>query len=108
MKRLLMLALPLLTIGAIADDVQIKGRLKFIDPNPEIVLLIDTPQGLKRVSFGPIENWRGRMLWLDDNDLISVTGHMDASSGNIIPAKVWVNGNYYYLPTRPMPEKPSR
>ena len=101
MKQLLMLAFPLMAIGAVADDVHIKGRLKFIDPSPEIVLMIDTPHGLKRVSFGQAENWRGRMLWLDRNDRISVTGRMDESSGNQIAEKVWVNGNYYLLPSAP-------
>ena|SRR5688572_10385269 len=102
MKRLLMLALPLLVAGAMADgEVNIKGRLKFVDPNPEIILLIDTPKGLKKVSFGPAENWRGRMLWLDRHDRISVSGRVDPSSGNIIAEKVWVNGNHYMLPSQP-------
>lgn len=102
MKRLMMLALPLLAVGAVADDVQIKGRLKFVDPSPEITLLVDTDHGLKRVSFGPSENWRGRMLWLDDNDLISVTGHTKPGSDVIVAEHVWVNGNYYNLPGSPM------
>ncbi|MDQ2985222.1 MAG: hypothetical protein M3R13_00705 [Armatimonadota bacterium] len=102
MKRLLMLALPLFAVSAIADDVAFKGRLKYIDMHPEIVLVIDSGHGLKRVSLGPSENWQGRMLWLDNKDLISVFGHTMPGSANIMADKVWVNGNFYYLPSAPM------
>ena len=102
MKILWTLALPLLVAGAYAQDTHIKGRYKFMDPGPEVVVMIDTPFGIERVSFGPAENWRGRMFWLDKNDRISVSGKMDSASGNLIAEKVWVNGNYYFLPSGPM------
>jgi hypothetical protein len=102
MKVLWTLALPLVAASAFAQDTHIKGRYKFMDPGPEVVIMVDTPHGLKRVSLGSAENWRGRMFWLDNNDLVSVSGRMDSASGNIIAEKVWVNGNFYFLPSGPM------
>ena len=102
MKSLLMLAIPFLAIGASADEVSVKGRLKYIEYSPEIVLVLDTDYGLRRVSLGPSENWRGRMLWLDHNDLVSATGQlMPESKLNITADRVWVNVNWYVIPTGP-------
>ena len=102
MKRLLMLAIPLLAVGASADEVSVKGRLKYIDYSPNIVMVLDTDFGLRRVSLGPAENWKGRLLWLDHNDFVSVTGQKMTDSLDITADRVWVNGNWYVIPTGPM------
>ena len=98
MKKLLMLALPMLAAGAVADEVHISGLYKFMDPGPEVILMVDTDQGLKRVSFGPADNWQGRMFWLDKNDRISVSGYTNPGSEDIVAERVWVNGSFYKLP----------
>jgi hypothetical protein len=91
-----------LAVGAVADDVTVKGRVKYVVMHPDVVVTVDTDKGFKQLFLGTEDDFEGVKLWLDRSDIISAVGRTEPGTSHIIAERIWVNGGYFALPAKSM------